>query len=274
MSYHLAMRSLQISACQTGVGKFADCIEHSLVGDQPAPLLKQQMLRSDSRRVSLLSISERMGELLAVDLNPLGQVFRLANSEITIAKAWDAYNENGNVVSKVGFEGRNAADALDFKDSKADARAILSTHEKLRSGLHWVLLNQIRKNHDESVRARKIEDLRVSALCRIYGVDQLILELSEYFEEYPKAKVSDACQRLSIHPRFLERRLLEFGLSAVKIKRACMLAYATREILWSNKNFNDIARSAGYSHGAHLSHAVHAATGGMSPSLIRGIMRV
>lgn len=273
MSYHLAMRSLQISACQMGVNRFVECIEHSLVGDQPASQLKQQMLKSDSWRVSLMSVSERMGELLAVDLNPFGQAIRLANDEATIAKAWDAYNENGNVVSTVGFEGRNAADALDFKDSKADARVILSTHEKLRSGLHWVLLNQILRNQDDTVRMRKIEDAKVSVVCRIYGVEQLVLELSEYFEEYPRAKVSQACQRLSIHPRFLERRMLEFGLSAVKIKRACMLSRATHEILWSNRNFNDIALSCGYSHGAHLSHAVHAATGGMSPSVIRGLMR-
>lgn len=271
MSYHLAMRSLQLSCLTPGVGSFVDCIEHSLVGDHPALQLKQQMLSADAQRITLTSISERMGKLIAVDLNPFGLCIRLASSEVSVSKAWDAYNKNGNVVAPVGFNVKNSIVGLNFQGSKSEARVISANHEKVRYSLQGVLENQIRKNQDKTIRTRKTEDARVSAICRIYGVDQLVLELSEFFEENPKAKISDACQRLSIHPRFLERRMHDVGISAIKIKRACMLSLATHQILWSNRSFHDIAVRCGYSHGAHLSHAVHMATGGMSPSLIRGL---
>jgi AraC-like DNA-binding protein len=267
------MRSLRLSCLAPGVGTFVDCIEHSLVGDHPAVQLKQQMLAGDTLRISLTSINERMGELLAVDLNPFGQLIRFASSDLTIANAWDAYNKNGNVVSAVGFDELNAPIALKFQASKSEVRSILSTHEKIRFSYQGVLMNLIRKNQDKVFRARKIEDVRVSAVCRIYGVNQLVLELSEFFEEYPKAKVSDVCQRLSIHPRFLERQMHDFGISAMKIKRACMLSLATHEILWSNRNFNEIAISSGYTHGAHLSRVVFVATGGLTPSVLRTLAR-
>ena len=275
MSYHLAMRSLQLSCSQRGVGTFVDSIEHALVGDHPAMQLQQRMLGVDAQRVSLTSISDRIGELLAVDLNPFGQMLRLATNDTSFKNAWDAYNDLGNVVSKIGFEENKsyALDCLDSNCSPSERMGVLSVHEKIRSGLHAVLINQLRRNKDERVRKSSLEDSKVSAVSRIFGAGQLILELAEFFEEFPKAKVSEACLRLSIHPRLLERRMLELGLSAVKLKRACMLSRASHEILWSNRSLSEIAQSCGYSHGAHLSHAVHCATGGMSPSILRSIVR-
>ncbi|WAT87624.1 helix-turn-helix domain-containing protein [Delftia acidovorans] len=269
------MRSLQLSCSQRGVGTFVDSIEHALVGDHPAMQLQQRMLGVDAQRVSLISISERIGELLAVDLNPFGQMLRLATTDASIKRAWDVYNDLGNVVSKVGFEGEKSytANVFDNHCSSNEKIVVLSVHEKLRAGLHGVLINQLRKNQNEAVRKNRLEDSKVSTVSRIFGAGQIILELTEFFEEFPKAKVSEACQRLSIHPRLLERRMLELGLSAVKLKRACMLSRASHEILWSNRSFSEIAQSCGYSHGAHLSHAVHCATGGMSPSILRSIVR-
>lgn len=276
MSYHLAMRSLQLSCSERGVGTFVDSIEHALVGDRPAWELQQKMLKSDAQRVSLASISDRMGELLAVDLNPFGQMLRLATNDGSLKRAWDVYNDLGNVVSKVGFEGNksHSVDLFDAQCSNSEKNNILSVHEKIRSGLHAILINQVRRNQDVRARKNRLETCKVSAVSRIFGAGQLILELAEFFEEFPKAKVSEACQRLSIHPRLLERRMLELGLSAVKLKRACMLSRASHEILWSNRSLSEIAVGCGYSHGAHLSHAVHCATGGMSPSTVRSFVQL
>lgn len=276
MSYHLAMRSLQLSCLTPGVGSFVDCIEHSLAGEHPAWKLRLQMQTSNSYRLTLGSITDRLGELLAVDLNPVGHAFRLATNDLTYRRAWGFYNERGNVVSKVGYDGSRQLDEAALRETnlqatRAEKIIVAASHEKLFSSYHNVLLTQLHKNQDLVIRGRKLEDSRVSAVARIFGVGQLIAELSEFFEEFPAAKVSHACKKLSVHPRLVERRMNELGITAVKLKRACMLSRATHQVLWSNRSFSEIATNCGYTHGAHLSRVVFFATGGMTPSFLRSL---
>lgn len=277
MSYHLALRSLQLSVRQKGVGGFADCIDHSLAGEHSAQLLMAQIETPAVKAISGISLADAFGELLAVDVNPVGHAFRLARSETTYVKAWDFYNNQGNVISRIGYScasGGNVAQlqAEYLSPARGGASFINSVHERMYSAYIDNFQTQVRKNHDGRVFGRRVEDSRVSAVARIFAVDPLIQELSYFFEEYPGAKVGQACQRLGIHPRLLERRMLGFGISAIKIKRACMLSQATQQILWSRRKFTDIATDCGYAHSAHLTQAISRATGGMSPSLLRNLV--
>ena len=274
MSYHLSMRNLQMSCLTPGVGSFVDCIEHSLAGEHPAWKLQRQMQTSDSLRLTLGSATERTRELLAVDLNPVGQAMRLATNDNAWQRMWSFYNERGNVVSKVDYKDQLGSEILIEGEqmTRAEKRIIANCHEKLRISLRDVLSAQPRQNESSLVRVRKLEDARVSSVARIFGVGQLVAELSEFFEQFPAAKVSDACKILSVHPRLIERRMHELGITAVKLKRACMLSRATHQILWSNRSFGEIALNSGYTHGAHLSRVIFFATGGMTPSFLRSLV--
>lgn len=264
------MRSLQLSCLTPGVGSFVDCIEHSLAGEHPAWKLQRQMQISDSFRLTIGSVTERVRELLAVDLNPVGQALRLATNDKTWRRVWAFYNERGNVVSKADYENCRL---LESGMARGQKRTIANSHEKVFVSFCDVLAAQPRKNENSLVRVRQLEDARVSSVARIFGVGQLVAELSEFFEEFPAAKVGDACKMLSVHPRLIERRMHELGITAVKLKRACMLSRATHQILWSDRSFGEIALNCGYTHGAHLSRVFFFATGGMTPSVVRNLVQ-
>ena len=278
MSYHLAMRSLQLSGSTTAVGTFVDCIEHSLAGEHPASMLQKQMQISESYKPTFTAVADSLSQLLAVDLNPVGHVLRLASNETTYRRTWDFYNERGNVVSKFEFSGTSYFDEVplrrvDLQTIRNERKIVSDSHEKILSSFHDVLSRQLRNCQDLVSRSRRLEDSRVSAVARIFGMGQLISEFCELFEEFPAANVSTACKLLSVHPRLVERRMKELGITAVKLKRACMLSLATHQILWSDRNLNEIAIACGYTHGAHLSNAFVVATGGMTPSFIRGLVK-
>lgn len=254
-----------------------DCIDHTLLGEHPAWQLQQQMLKRENQSVSLNSLTDRLAGLLAVDLNPVGHLIRLATRNTTYQKTWNFFNDRGNVVRKSGYEGfsdlESAGAGADIGFSVREDAAISASHEKVLASYQTVLSSQLQRNQNIFIRARQMEDSKVSAVARIFAAGQLVQELSEFFEEFPRAKVSQACARLSIHPRMVERRMHELGMTAVKLKRACMLSQATHQVLWTNRAFDEIAVSCGFTHGAHLSRAVFSATGGMTPSLLRGLAR-
>ena len=278
MSYHLAMRSLQMSCSVPSVGTFVDCIEHSLAGEHPASKLQMQMQISERHKPSLNDVTDSLGQLLAVDLNPVGHVLRLARNELTFRRTWNFYNERGNVVSKTDFVGTSCVDEpsasqIDLRASGGETKIVSDSHEKILSSYKDVLSRQLRNCHDLVSRGRRLEDSNVSAVARIFGMGQLISEFCEFFEEFPAANVGTACHKLAVHPRLVERRMRELGITAVKLKRACMLSRATHQILWGERSFNEIAIACGYTHGAHLSRAFSVATGGMTPSVLRSLVR-
>jgi len=278
MSYHLALRSLQRSCLTPGVGGFVDCIFHSLAGEHPAAKLQLQLQEADSRRLTLTNISDGLSELLAVDLNPVGNVLRLANNDLAYVRTWDFYNQVGNVVAKVGFDSIKRAEAFHKKIasshiSRGEMVRLATSHENVAESYRQVLEVQLRKNSTPQNQIQRIEDSRVSTVARIFGMDALIVELSEYFEAHPKSKVSHACVSLGVHARTAERQLSQMGLTIVMLKRACMLSRATREILWSDRPYSEIAFRSGYTHAAHLGKAISFATGGMSPSFVRSLVR-
>lgn len=274
MSYHVALRSLQLSQRTKGTGTFADCIQHGLQGDHPASKLRQQIQSSSNHRLAVNSLSDRIGELLAVDLNPVGQAVRLANNDATYHRVWDFYNHTGNVVDKVPYSKVRQYDAGNQLSSHDGRMIEIVMHEKILEGYQNVLGLLLRSNQNHHTRINKIRDSRVSVVARIFKAGNIVVELGEFFEAFPHAKVSDACLKLGIHPRALERQLQEFGITAVMLKRACMLASASHEILWGERSFAEIAKRHGYTDGAHLGHSVAMATGGMTPSIVRSLGKI
>lgn len=144
-------------------------------------------------------------------------------------------------------------------------------HEKLLDAYQTSLGRLLRINQNAGSWANAVEDNRVSNIARILGAGALVIELSEFFETDPLARVDDAYRALGVHPRTVERRMRELGLPTVMLKRACMLARATHDLLWSGKSFSDIARRRGYADAAHLSRVISTATGGMTPTMVRGL---
>jgi AraC-like DNA-binding protein len=279
MSYHLGMRSLLMARRAMPAHRFSDCVRHTLQGDIPTATMGAEMSLSSHHQSSLASHSERFAELMAVDINPVGQVFRLARSQTAHQRSWDAYNGSGNVVAPVFFEHLqgdiSAAAAAQAPVSGHDK----SAHIKARK-LHEGLLNSYKTGFDRRLRsnqtpaswAGQLKEMRVSVLARILGAGGLILELCEFFETFPHAKVQEAGIRLGVHPRTLERRMRDLGITAVMLKRACMLASATSDLLSSDRPLDEIARRHGYADGAHLSKAVSLATGGISASMCRSFL--
>ncbi len=112
MSYHLALRSLLTARRAIGRNRFADCLRHSLQGEVAAVHLRSEFHQSAHQELTVTSISDRIGELLAVDLNPVGQVMRLSRTERAYHGIWDAYNQKGNVVARVAYGAGRRAPAL------------------------------------------------------------------------------------------------------------------------------------------------------------------
>lgn len=279
MSYHLALRSLLTARRAIGENRFADCVRHSLMGDVSAAHLRREFHQSAHQELTVTSITDRLGELLAVDLNPVGQVMRLSRTERAYHGVWDAYNQRGNVVARVayGTGGRSPASHAPTSDSFHRRRSACRTeermHEHLLESYQSVLSVRLTGNIRSSHRwLDHVADARVSAVARILGAGQLVVELCQYFEMFPHAKVQDACLRLGAHPRTVERRMREMGITAVMLKRACMLASATHDILWTQRDFDDIAKRCGYTDGAHLCKTVSMATGGITPSMCRSFV--
>ena len=275
MSYHLALRGLQLSRRTPKVGTFVDCLRHSLAGDHPAAQLRQQMHTLAAHQLTVESLSNRVSELLAVDLNPLGQLLRLARSADTYRRAWDCYDQNGNVVARAGnshvqHPGNAALTAVSPHLPRLERVRAQAAHERIVESFNNAFICQWRGNQNAQVLARKVEDCEVSAVARIYGMDALIVELSECFEAYPYLNVTQACVRLGLHPRLLERRMRSLGTTPVLLKQACMLTQATQQILMGHLSFSEVAKRCGYANGAHLTRTVARATGGFTPTLLRG----
>jgi|GEM_PF-1810237 len=279
MSYHLAMRSLLVARRAMPANCFSDSVRYTLMGDIPAAQMSDAMSLTTHQHISSASLSERLAELMAVDINPVGQVFRLARSETAYQRSWDAYNRSGNVVAPVFFEhlqGDLSAATLAHPPQRGHDRSAQvkarRLHEGLLHGYKTSFDMRLKSNQARTSWAGQVAEMRVSVLARIMGVGQLVLELCEFFETFPHAKVQEACIRIGVHPRTLERRLRDLGITAVMLKRACMLASATSQILSTDRPMDDIARRHGYVDGAHLSKAVSMATGGISASMCRSFV--
>lgn len=279
MSYHLALRSLLTARRAICGDRFADCVRHSLMGDVSAAHLRNELHQSTHKELTVTSISDRLGELLAVDLNPVGHVLRLSRTERAYHGLWDAYNQRGNVVARVAYGSGRRSPALHASSSchvhhgQGARRIEERMHERLLESYQSVtsarLLGNIRNSRSWSDH---VADARVSAVARILGAGQLVVELCQFFEMFPHAKVQDACVRLGAHPRTVERRMRELGITAVMLKRVCMLTSATHDILWTQRDFDDIAKRHGYTDGAHLCKTVSMATGGITPSMCRSFV--
>lgn len=279
MSYHLALRSLLTARRAIGGNRFADCLRHSLQGEVAAVHLRSEFHQSAHQELTVTSISDRIGELLAVDLNPVGQVMRLSRTERAYHGIWDAYNQKGNVVARVAYGAGRRAPALyapsswSFHQDRSARRVEERMHEHLLESYQSVLALRLMDNTRNSRSwSDHVADARVSAVARILGAGNLVVELCQFFENFPHAKVQDACLRLGAHPRTVERRMRELGITAVMLKRACMLTSATHDILWTQRDLDDIAKRCGYTDGAHLCKTVSMATGGITPSMCRSFV--
>lgn len=261
MSYHLASRSLRLIDRTPNVGGFADCLRFSLDGDVSAQTMQSQLCTPASHSATVSTVGQCIGELLAVDMNPIGQLLRLAKSEQVFVQTWQAYNSLGNVVAAVTYSGA----------SDRSARSAPKNHEKLVLGYREVLPRVVRVNSSYQTWRSRLVDSRVSSIAKVLGAGSLLTDLALFFESHPRAKVSDACTELGVHPRTLERRFAEVGVTAVMYKRVCMLTMASQSVLWTDKSFKDIAEKYGYADAAHMSRAFSAATGGLSPSVLRSI---
>lgn len=261
MSYHLASRSLRLIERAPDVGGFADCLRFSLDGDVSSQTMQSQMCKPASHSATVSTVGQCIGELLAVDMNPIGQLVRLAKSEQVFVQTWQAYNSLGNVVAAVPYSGA----------SDTSARSVHQNHDKLLLGYQEVLPRVVRVNADYQTWRSRLLDSRVSSIAKVLGAGSLLTDLALFFESHPRAKVSDACIELGVHPRTLERRFIEVGVTPVMYKRVCMLTMASQSVLWSDKSFKDIAEKHGYADAAHMSRAFSAATGGLSPSTLRAI---
>lgn len=279
MSYHLGMRSLLMARRAMPSHRFSDSVQHTLRGDIPTAAMGEEMGLSAHQQLSHGSLSERFAELMAVDINPVGQVFRLARNKTAYQRSWDAYNRSGNVVAPVLFDdlqgdiGATAAgpSPLGGHNRSAQLRA-RKLHEGLLNSYKTSFDRRLQSNQATSSWVGQLKEMRVGVLARILGAGPLILELCEFFETFPHARVQEACIRIGVHPRTLERRMRELGITAVMLKRACMLASATSDLLSSERPLDEIARRHGYVDGAHLSKAVSVATGGISASMCRSFL--
>lgn len=200
---------------------------------------------------------------MAVDLNPVGQIVRMAKSEQVFVNVWQAYNAKGNVVARVPYSGQR----------EGVQHHAPRNHEKILMGYQEVLAGVVRVNRNVAVWQSRLADNRVSAVAKILGAGNLLTDVAAYFECHPHAKVADACAELGVHPRTLGRRFREVNLTPVIFKRACMLTMAAHEVLWSDRPFKDIAASHGYCDAAHMNKAFAAATGGLSPSTLRELSK-
>lgn len=261
MSYHLASRSLGLIGRTPGAGSFTDCLRFSLNGVVSAQTMHMELCKSTSDSATASTMGQCVAELLAVDLNPVGQLIRSAKSVQSIEQTWHAYNRLGNVVAPVPFSGT----------SRGSTRSVSKNHEKLLLGSQDVLPRIVRVNANYQTWRSRLVDGRVSSIAKVLGAGSLLTDLALFFESHPRAKVNDACIELDVHPRTLERRFKEVGITPVAYKQVCMMTMASQSVFWSDKSFKDIAEKYGYSDAAHMSRAFSNATGGLSPSTLRSI---
>ncbi len=219
-----------------------------------------------------------MGQLLYTDLNPIGQAIRLAKNESTFHRLWDRYNKGGNVIARIAYSGVKDGKTIDAIYRSQNQAATheermneAGSHEKVLDAYRNALVIPLRSNQNAASWRDTLQDCRVSTVARVLTAGNLVVELSEFFESNPHARVADACRALGVHPRTVERRMHELGLPAVMLKRACMLSGATHDVLWSRDSFADVARRHGYADAAHLSRVVSIASGGLTPSMVRGL---
>jgi len=271
MSYHLALRGLLASRCAAPRHQFADCLHHTLRGDIPATVLHNEMQLAAHQSLSVTSLSTRIAELLETDLNPLGQILRLAQKERTYHEIWHHYNRRGNVIHPTPFGKRAGAEHTPTTGAhhSRSAAAPFRLHADMLDAYRLCLDQLQQDNQSPQSRQRQQRALKLSVLASQTRASTLVHELCEFFEAFPHTKVQDACTRLGVHPRWVERLMHEQGITAGMIKRASMLTQASVDILCTPRELSDIAQRCGYSDGAHLSKAFSQATGGIQPSQCR-----
>lgn len=279
MSYHLSVRSLRVARSCSVAGGLNETLQMILGGDTPAVALKNEIGLSCYSDITSSSISEKFSFLMAVDLNPLGQIFRLAKSGQHYKNIWDTYNRYGNVVTDLPYQ-KIEEDTytkgqlrVSFSDDSLMRRAEMRVYNLLQESFHSCSQGILSANKSDSALVEKISLMKVSSVAGIYNAKPVVQELAKYFETFPRANVADACYELGCSQRALERLMKELGLRTGTLKRACMVAGASTEIVNSQRSFAEIARRHGFHDTAHLTRSIACAAGGMAPSVLREIVR-
>lgn len=267
LAYHLVVNALEGASGWTPRSRFASSVAHAINGHLPYSRYIAAGRTRERERASEGEIERLVRDWVATDLNP---AIQMARSTSQLAKAVHVYNTYN---SSAGLSVRTTVSSVGPNSQSITKRDLLATDEDpapCRIGSLMVLdyvINTVQRNERERLAPKIFSLVDIAGYLGVAasagGEAALVFEREGYIP------VADVARKLGCHPRTLERRLREEGLTAEALRMATRLIRATSR-LRSTESLTTIAFDEGFADQAHMSRAFRASCG-ISPSTVRGL---
>lgn len=270
LAYHVVVHALEARAGWTPARRFAAAVHHCLHGHLPYSRYLAAGAEARRQRTSESRVQRWVEDWLATDVNPVVQI--LGGLTVPANTAWGL-----NAYTRSAYVGVRTTIALpDTATPHLQVRRELlaGQHDPTlcRAGVLSTMESLLTRTHTNALQAAPTGLRLLSDLARQLGVERLAgAQLAAVFEAQGPLPIPLAANQLGCHPRTLERRLREEGLTAEAVRQATRLLGAARA-LRAAENLTGIAHQHGFSDLSHMSRAFSEACG-MAPSLLRQLAR-
>jgi len=269
LAYHAIVRALEATGGWTPRRQFAESVRHAVQGHVPYLRCYQGGVRAAKDRMGLDTIERLVNEQLAFDLNPLTQLPRFVPDMQELIRGYNEYTGSVNLGIRWTVV---ASDAPQPTQSRTWVSVVSREDPYACQHARFAVLQESLRRMPLPSRGSAAPALmRLSGLAGALGVQGgAACEVSQVFESEGPVPLAELARRLACHPRTLERRLREEGLTAEILRQAVRLLHAMARMR-SGGNLAAIAAEAGYADHAHMTRSFRASCG-MAPSFFKRLM--
>lgn len=272
LAYHTVVHAMEGRSGWTPISRFAASVGHAINGHLS---YSRYHLAGKARKragAGEEAVERDVRDWLTTDLNPVVQAVRSTKDTSRVIEGYNAYNGSAHlgVQTQVSTLKRGQEDNTLI----VAARRPVTTEddpELCRLGtvvvLHY-LLDAVRENER---RGRAGAVFSLFDVASQLGVESsAAAEVAQVFDVEGAMSLAELAGKLGCHPRTLERRLREEGITAEALRQASRLIRATRR-LHSADSLTAIAVEEGFSDQAHMTRSFRFSSG-MTPSLLRKVV--
>ena len=264
VAYHLVVNALEGRAGWTPMSRFAAVVAHALDGHLPHHRYRSAGRARKRDGASEGQVERAVEEWLAADLNPAIHFMRSMTALPSAFACYNAYNE----AVQLGVRTRAAPQAGAGIAVRRVMRGAFEDVEPCRMATLAVLNAQMGAIGLNGAAGRAPKPKSLSGVAELLGVaGSAAADAALAFESEGHISVGELAARLGCHPRTLQRRLREEGLTAEGLRLAWRMVAAT-DRLWSAASLTEIAFEMGFSDLAHMTRAFRSSCG-MAPSQLR-----
>jgi AraC-like DNA-binding protein len=273
LAYHTVVNALEGRSGWTPISRFAASVTHAINGHLSHHRYHVAGKARKRAGAGEAAVERDVRDWLTTDLNPVVQAVRSTKDTSRVIEGYNAYNAS----VQLGVQTQVAT----LKKGQTDNTLIVVARrpvtieedpELCRLGtvvvLHY-LLDGVQENERRGQTGAVISLVDVASQLGV--AHSAAAEVAQIFESEGPMPVAELARKLGCHPRTLERRLREEGITAEALRQASRLIRVTRR-LQSSDSLTAIAVEEGFSDQAHMTRSFRFSCG-MTPSLLRKVVQ-